>query len=281
MVVDFHTHIFPEKIAGKTIAYLEEKAHIQAFCDGTEEGLVKSMETSGVDVSVVLPVVTKPEQFHTINKFAAQLNEKYRNRRTRLWSFGGIHPESSDYKGELRMVKELGLLGIKLHPDYQDTCFDDIKYMRILDYASELGLVSVVHAGVDVGFPDNVRCTPHQICRVVDEVAPKNLVLAHYGGFDMWEDVEELLAGKDVYLDTSFTAGYIKDEVFLNILKKHGADRILFATDSPWSGQKESLEHIRSLVVDNKDLSKILGQNAGKLLGTVFAARPDKEEKTC
>lgn len=281
MVVDFHTHIFPEKIAAKTIAFLEEKAHITSFCDGTEEGLVKSMDMAGVDVSVVLPVMTKPEQFHTINKFAAQLNEKYRNRRTRLWSFGGIHPDSPDYKRELRTIKDLGLLGIKLHPDYQDTHFDDIRYMRILDYASELGLVSVVHAGVDVGFPDNVRCTPRQIRKVVDEVAPKNLVLAHYGGFDMWEDVQELLAGKDVYLDTSFTAGYIKDEVFLGILKKHGADRILFATDSPWSGQKESLEHIRGLVKDNKDLNKILGQNAGKLIAQAFAGLPDKEEKTC
>ncbi len=281
MVVDFHTHIFPEKIAGKTIAYLEEKAHIKSFCDGTEKGLVKSMETAGVDVSVVLPVVTKPEQFHTINIFAAQLNEKYRNRQARLWSFGGIHPDSPDYKAELRMVKELGLLGIKLHPDYQDTYFDDIKYMRILDYASELGLVSVVHAGVDVGFPDNVRCTPRQICKVIEDVAPENLVLAHYGGFDMWEDVEELLTGKEVYLDTSFTAGYIKDEVFLNILKKHGAERILFATDSPWSGQKESLQHIRGLVTDKNDLSKILGQNAGKLIGPALAALSDKEEKTC
>lgn len=281
MVVDFHTHIFPGKIAAQTIAYLEEKAHIKSFCDGTEEGLVKSMETAGVDVSVVLPVVTKPEQFHTINKFAAQLNEKYRNRQTRLWSFGGIHPDSPDYKGELRAIKDLGLLGIKLHPDYQDTNFDDIKYMKILDYASELGLVSVVHAGIDVGFPDNVRCTPRQIRKVVDKVAPKNLVLAHYGSFNMWEEVEELLAGKEVYLDTSFTVGYLKDEVFLNILKKHGADRILFATDSPWSGQKESLEYIRSLVIDKEELDKILGQNAAKLIGQAFIGLPDKEEKTC
>jgi hypothetical protein len=281
MVVDFHTHIFPEKIAGKTITYLEEKAHIKAFNDGTEEGLIRSMEAAGVDVSVVLPVVTRPEQFHTINGFAAQLNEKYQDKRTRLWSFGGLHPDSADYKEELRTIKKLGLLGIKLHPDYQDTYFDDIKYMRILDYASELGLVSVVHAGVDVGFPDNVRCAPRQILRVIREVSPKNLVLAHYGSFDMWEEVEELLAGKEVYLDTAFTAGYIKDEVFVNILKKHGADRILFATDSPWSGQKESLQFLRSLAIERKDIDKILGQNAGKLIEQAFTNLPDKEEKTC
>lgn len=281
MIVDFHTHIFPEKIAAKTIAQLEDRAHIKAFGDGLEEGLVNSMKAAGVDVSVVLPVVTKPEQFDTINRFAAHLNEKYRKKQTRLWSFGGIHPDSPDYKRELRTVKELGLLGIKLHPDYQDTYFDDIRYMRILDYASEIGLVSIVHAGVDVGFPDNVRCTPQHIRRVVDEVAPENLVLAHYGGFNMWEDVEELLAGKNVYLDTAFIVGYLEEETFLRILKKHGADRILYATDHPWSGQKETLEYLRGLAIEKEDLNKILGQNAEKLIGQAFCGLPDKEEKTC
>ena len=57
------------------------------------------------------------------------------------------------------------------------------------------------------------------------------------------------------------------DSVFLKILKKHGADRILFATDSPWSGQKESLAHLGSLGLDKKDFDKIMGQNAEKLLG--------------
>lgn len=126
-----------------------------------------------------------------------------------------------------------------------------------------------------------MRCAPRQILRVIREVSPKNLVLAHYGSFDMWEEVEELLAGKEVYLDTAFTAGYIKDEVFVNILKKHGADRILFATDSPWSGQKESLQFLRSLAIERKDIDKILGQNAGKLIEQAFTNLPDKEEKTC
>lgn len=270
MTVDFHTHIFPEKIAAKTIAQLEDRAHVRAFGDGLESGLVSSMEEAGVDVSVVLPVVTKPEQFHTINRFAAQLNEKYLDKQTRLWSFGGIHPDSPDYKGELRAIKELGLLGVKLHPDYQDTYFDDIRYMRILDYASEIGLVTIVHAGVDIGFPDNVHCTPKRIRKVLDEVEPRNLVLAHYGGFAMWEDVEELLAGSEAYLDTSFIVGGLEKEMFLRILRKHGADRILFATDHPWSGQKETLEYLRSLAIPHEDLDKILGQNAKNLIGQAF-----------
>lgn len=266
MVIDFHTHIFPEKIAARTIEKLENIANVKAFTDGKEESLTASMQEAGVDISIVLPVVTKPEQFSTVNEFAVRLNEKYEEKQTRLISFGGIHPDTLNYKRELRIIKEMGLRGIKLHPDYQNTYFDDIKYRRILDYASELGLITVVHAGVDIGFPNNVRCTVERIHKVMEEVAPENLVLAHYGGFGLWEDVEELLAGRKVYLDTAYIFGFIKDTTFLKILEKHGVDRILFGTDSPWSGQRESLAYIKGLSLKENDLEKILGQNAEKLL---------------
>ncbi|MEY8390693.1 amidohydrolase family protein [Lachnospiraceae bacterium 45-W7] len=266
MVIDFHTHIFPDSIAARTIEKLENIASVKAFTDGRECSLLSSMEEAGVDISIVLPVVTRPEQFDTVNSFAARLNEKYQEKAKRLLSFGGLHPDSLDIKRELRVIKNLGLLGIKLHPDYQNTYIDDLKYMRILDYASELGLVSVIHAGVDIGFPDHVRCTPKRIRKLIDEVAPQKMVLAHYGSFGLWEEAEELLAGEDVYLDTAYTFGFIKNERFLSILKKHGAEKILFATDSPWSGQKESLEYLKGLAIDQRDRERITGENAQKLL---------------
>ena len=266
MIIDFHTHIFPEKIAARTIEKLENIADVRAFTDGRDASLIASMEAAGVDLSIVLPVVTRPEQFNTVNEFAARLNEKYQESPYRLLSFGGVHPNTLNYKRELRIIRDLGLQGIKLHPDYQDTYFDDIKYMRILDYATELGLISVVHAGVDIGFPDHVRCSTERIRTVIDTVAPERMVLAHYGGFGLWDEVAEWIAGENVYLDTAYIFGFIEDATFHQILKKHGADKILFATDSPWSGQKESLDYLQSLALDPKDQKQILGQNAEKLL---------------
>ncbi len=266
MIIDFHTHIFPDKIAAATIEKLEHIANVKAYTDGRECSLISSMEQAGVDLSVVLPVVTRPEQFDTVNSFAARLNEKYQEQPRRLLSFGGIHPHTPDYKSKLRVIKDLGLSGIKLHPDYQNTFIDDLSYMRILDYASELGLISVIHAGVDIGFPDHVRCTPKRIRRVIDEVAPERMVLAHYGSFGLWEEAEELLAGEQVYLDTAYTFGFIEDERFLSILRKHGAEKILFATDSPWSGQQESLDYLKGLAIDPKDKAQIMGKNAQNLL---------------
>ena len=103
MIIDFHTHIFPDKIAEKTIAKLASVANIAASTDGTINGLVESMNRANVDISVIQPVVTKPEQFETINQFAQSINEKYKGR---LISFGGIHPDCEDYKHKLNHIKE-------------------------------------------------------------------------------------------------------------------------------------------------------------------------------
>ncbi len=280
LIVDFHTHTFPEKIAARAIAKLEQAARFKAFTDGTLSGLARSMEDGNIDYSIVVPVVTDPHQTDSINEFAASLNENYRE--TGILSFGGVHPEDGRYKDSLRHIRDLGLPGIKLHPDYQGVFFDDPAYLHIVDYACELGLVMVVHAGVDIGLPDPVHCTPQMSRSLIDQVRPEKLILAHMGGWKLWQDAERLLVGQNVYLDTSFSLGELDrssfygrptpkeplmgPEQFQRIINHHGADRILFATDSPWGGQKESVEYLRTLNLPEDLLNRILGGNAQALL---------------
>ena len=133
MIIDFHTHIFPDGIAPKTIPFLEQRSGIQANTDGMLKGLLRAMEETNVDVSVVHPVVTKPSQFDTVNQFAKMVNDSCDGK---VISFGGIHPDCEDYKGKLEYIKELGLPGIKLHPDYQGVFIDDERYT----HAAQVGL---------------------------------------------------------------------------------------------------------------------------------------------
>lgn len=263
MVIDFHTHIFPDKIAARSIEHLENASGITAATDGTLRGLLNSMEKNNVDMSVILPVVTKPSQFESVNQFAAEVNRKYNGK---LISFGGIHPDSEDYKAELDKIKELGLLGIKLHPDYQRVMIDDERNMRIIEYADSLGLMIMVHAGIDIGLPTPVHCPPDKAVKVIDMLKPKKLILAHFGGWKQWEAVYELLAGKNVYFDTSFTFDYIEENLFLSILDKHGYEKVLFATDSPWSDAKKAVEIVKSLPVGQEIKEAILSGNAKNLL---------------
>lgn len=259
-MIDFHTHMFPEKIAGRTLSFLSERCKTIPFTNGTSQGLGKSTEEAGLEFSIALPVVTTPAQYDSINRFAEQYREG------RILSFGGIHPDNEDYKEKLRDLKNRGFRGIKLHPDYQDTFFNDIRYKRIISYAGELGLIVSVHAGFDPGYPDCVHCTPAMAREVLDEVKPRNLVLAHMGGFLRWDEVEQELVGRDVWFDTAVVFGQIPDEQFIRICRNHGTDRILFATDSPWSGQKESIEYFQKMDMSEEEKSQIITENAKNLL---------------
>lgn len=263
MVIDFHTHIFPDVLAAKTIPFLEKRSGIPATTDGTFTGLLHSMEQSGVDLSVILPVVTKPSQFDGINAFAKSINDQSKGE---VLSFGGIHPDCDDYKGKLEQIKALGLPGIKLHPDYQGVFIDDVRYMRIIEYASQLGLIIVTHAGIDIGLPEPVHCSPDRMRKVLDEIRPEKMVLAHYGGWSQWEMVCEYLAGENVYFDTAFTFDYITEEMFLKIWEKHDHKKILFATDSPWGSMEKNISQVEKLPLTQQEKEWIFSGNARELL---------------
>lgn len=277
-IIDFHTHAFPDKIAGKTIALLSQKGGIPAHTDGTSQGLRKVLTEAGISLGVVLPVVTRPEQFASITRFAEQINREGNFQENELsgdgkseagaelLSFGGIHPDTPDYKKELKTLADLGFRGIKLHPDYQGVFFDDIRYMRIMEYASELGLIIITHAGVDIGFPDLVRCTPKRALKVLREIKPEKLVLAHMGGWSLWEEVIETLAGEPVYLDTAYSMGHISEEHFMTLCRAHGTDKILFATDCPWGNPKKDVETFLSMPLKTEEQEQILHRNAERLL---------------
>ena len=274
MVIDIHTHTFPEKIAARTIDSLSHAAHLLPHTDATNQGLLSSMEKAGVDMSVVLPVATSARQVEKVNDASARLNLEFPGK---LVSFGCMHPDHENWYEELGRIKELGLHGIKVHPVYQGVDIDDVRFLRIFDRAAQLGLAVITHAGLDIGFPGVVHCSP-QMCRhVVEKVGEFRLILAHMGGWKNWEEVPQELAGTGVYLDTAFSTGVfhpmqdgywreeetemMNAEQFMELVRAFGADRILYGSDSPWSPQAEGLAFLRSLPLAAKELDMILGEN--------------------
>ena len=193
-----------------------------------------------------------------------------------------MHPDYENYSKELSRLKELGFKGIKVHPVYQDTDLDDLKYLRIFERAAELDLIVVTHAGLDIGFPGVVRCSPKMSRYVVDEIGDFKFVLAHMGGWKNWDEVPKYLADTKVYIDTAFSTGIItpradsiwntkdlemlNEEEFMRLFEAFGADRILFGTDSPWSLQSDSINYIKRLPISEEDKDKILGGNAVQLV---------------
>ena len=268
MIIDFHTHVFPDKIAKSTIDALASKSANSPSTDGTVEGLLQAMERSNTDICVTLPVLTKPTQFESVAKFAIAINERFKNADKKLISFAGIHPQCDDIDGKMAYLKSQGIKGVKIHPDYQGTFIDDDGYFEILSCAKKHDMIVVTHSGIDDGYAGQpVRCPPERVLRVIEKVGHEKFVLAHYGAHKQWDEVLEILAGKNVYFDTAFTLHEIEQPLFKKILEKHGADKILFATDCPWQDIKNNVSILKSYQLDKEIEDKILYKNALKLLG--------------
>ena len=268
MIIDFHTHVFPDSIAKKAVDSLAARSKTIPKRDGTLYSLKESMKKSGIDISVVLPVVTSPKHFNSINAYSAEKNEI-----DNVIFFGGIHPDCENIKDKLKQIKSLGLKGIKLHPDYQNTFIDDIKYINIISEALNIGLKVILHSGVDVGLPEVVHCTPKRSAAMLKAVYgseffkdPPSVIFAHMGDIYNLNETKEYLIGKNVMLDTAFILDKLPKDELAYLIRAHGTDKVLFATDSPWGGQKEFIDIFSSLPLSFEEKELISHKNALKLL---------------
>lgn len=268
MIIDFHTHIFPDKIATRTIDLLSKNEGIPSYSDGTVKGLIAKMEAGGTDISINLPVLTNPNQFDSVNAFAKEINEFFKYKKKRIISFAGIHPLCEGIDEKMKFIKDSGFSGVKIHPDYQGAFINDDGYLRIVECAKEYDLIVVTHSGVDPAFKDApIRCTPQLAKEIIKKTGHKKMVFAHMGANELYSQVINTLAGEDVYLDTSFVLKTIKKETFIDILERHGEDKILFASDSPWNDIKDNLSIIKSFSLKKETEDKLLYLNAKGLLG--------------
>ncbi len=282
MIIDIHAHTFPKPVADKVVDLIgRQKAGILPFTDGTPEGLLESMKANGIDYSVNLPVPTNEKQVIKLNRLAVETKEE--NFERGIINFGGMDPSFEDFRPILKDLASHGIRGVKIHPAFSGIFIDDIRYKRIIDYASELGLAILVHAGIELTTYRTNYAPVEKILEIVEEVRPEVFILAHMGNLGVWDQVEKYLCGAPVWLDTSYSLGKVAlhpqgltlpcisekmgPDQFVRIVKKHGADRILFGSDSPWGGQEEELRLMRSLDLPGDDLDKILGDNARQLLG--------------
>ena len=259
MVIDFHTHFYPDKVAAKAIAFCSEK--IGFFADGTRAGLEESMRRAGIDLAVALPVVNIPVNSTNINAWAVRENHPP------ILMLGGIHPDEPEPLKTLEAIAAAGLPGIKVHPEYQRFRFEEERLFPIWEKCEELGLFVVTHAGWDAMYDPPYHSSPESLAKFHRRFPALRLVLAHLGGMAMWDAVEKHLAGLELYLDLAMvTPEYITPGQVTRIIRTHGAEKILFGTDSPWYDQKRQLDFIRSLPLSREEQERIFYRNAAELL---------------
>jgi uncharacterized protein len=261
-IIDFHTHAFPDGLAPRAMrALMDEAPGIAAYLDGTLGDLAQSMRVSGIAHSVVCCIATKPSQFDPILQWCLQVRSQT------FVMIPSVHPADPDRLNRIRQIKACGLLGIKLHPFYQDFDADEDRLMQMYEVMAQEDLLVVMHTGYDIAFPRQLRADPEKLLRIQQAFPSLRLVTTHLGAWQQWDQVETALVGQPIAMEISFALDSLPREQARRILLNHGAEYLLFGTDSPWTDQGHTLQLLRSLDLPQDRLDKILWANAARLLG--------------
>ena len=261
-IIDFHTHAFPDSLAERAITSLAAQGdhNWRARLDGRVSSLLASMDAAGVARSIVCPIATKPRQFDGILKWCSDIRSE------RIVPLASMHPAAADPADQVRQIKAAGLIGLKMHPMYQDFDVDDAILDPLYQVVADAGLLLVMHCGQDIAFPGSLRAQPHQIAAVLDRHRDLRFVATHLGGWKSWDQVREHLVGRDLWMETSFSLDWLDQAEAAELMLAHGCDKLLFGTDSPWTDQAEQIALVNQLSLTDSQKTAILGENAHRLL---------------
>lgn len=252
-IIDAHAHIFPEKIAENATASTGHFYDLPMDSIGVSQKLIEAGETIGVSRYLVCSAATVPHQVHSINNFIHRECEQ----NSCFFGFGTTHPLSEDIYADIEQVKSLGLHGIKLHPDFQEFDADSSEAFKIYEIM-EGQLPLLIHCGdsrYNWSSPDKIR-------RICENFPNLQIQAAHLGGYQRWDEAEELLTGfKNVRVDISSSLPFMSKNDAVRRIKKFGVENCFFGCDFPMWNHKSELDLFLTLGFSKEENSLILAEN--------------------
>ena len=258
-VMDAHCHVYPAAIAAKAVGGTDAFYDVTSVYDGTVETLLDKEIAAGVDHFVIQSVATTPKQVNSINEFIARTVAEGEGRFTGL---GTLHPDSADLKGDVEHILELGLKGVKMHPDIQRFEIDDARCCKIYELCQKHRLPVLLHTGDDRYDYSN----PNRLLPMLEEFKDLTFIGAHLAGYSIWEEAcDKLGHAPNLVVDCSSSFFCLSTPQAEDLIRRWGADRVLFGTDYPmWAADKE-LATLLSMNFTEEEFGKILWDNAYNL----------------
>lgn len=259
-IVDVHAHIYPEKIAAKAAASVGEFYNIaMAEPDGSVPRYLDIVDRSPITHAVVHSVAVRPQTVTSINTFIAQTCADD----PRLIGFMTLHQDFENPAAEIERACQLGLRGIKLHPDTQGVNMDDERLMAIYHIAEAKGLPVILHCGdyrYDYSHPRRLQNVLHTFPKLVVNAA-------HFGGWSVQDLALEYLEHEGCFLDMSSSMRYLGRRRTQELVRMYGIDRILFGSDYPMWDPSSELEIFSSLGFSSAELERLCWHNAERFVG--------------
>lgn len=258
-IFDFHAHIYPEKIASRAVEGVGEFYKIGMTCDGTAESLIKDGESAGITHFLVHSVATTTHHVPVINNFIVSECEKH----PQFFGFGTMHQDFEEKEAEVERISEMGLHGIKIHPDTQEFNIDDERMFPLYDILQSKNMPVLIHCGdyrYDFSHPRRVR-------KILHEFPKLTVIGAHFGGWSVWDLALEYLRNERCMVDVSSSLMMCGLERGKELIRIYGKERVLFGSDFPMWSPSHELEQFLKMGLTDEENEYILCKNAKRLLG--------------
>ncbi|MBE6512554.1 MAG: amidohydrolase [Methanobrevibacter olleyae] len=260
-VINSHCHIYPDKIAAKAVKGIRDFYDLHMSLKGTVDDLIEDGNRVGVVHYLIHSVATTPKQVQSINEFISFEVKSHPNLFT---GFGTLHPDSEDIEADLDYIIELGLKGVKVHPDFQQFALNDEKAFKMGEAINERGLPIMIHCG---DFRYNYS-NPEHLKPFLEKFPDLTVIGAHFAGWSMWEKATEELSGTpNLFVDCSSSLYALSPETAKDLIHAYGADKVLWATDFPMWESVSEMEMFNKIDLTEEERNLILYENAAKLLG--------------
>lgn len=254
-IIDFHTHAFPDKVAGKVVEQLASHYKLPVTYSGELEELLDYAKRDGVAKIVLHAAATKASQVQTNNDWISGVICE------EIVGFGSLHPEFVEVEAELERMMDLGLTGIKFHPEFQGVDLLDSRMWKIYEAIGDRFPV-MFH----VGDAHSQLSAPHKLAKILDAFPNMTVIGAHLGGFAAWAESERYIIGRELYVDTSSAVWLMSPQEATRLIRQHGVHKVLFGTDYPICTAQEELDRLDKLDLTHEEKEMILWKNAEELL---------------
>jgi predicted TIM-barrel fold metal-dependent hydrolase len=262
MVIDCHSHIYPEKIAPRAVASIGEFYHLPMAGAGAPEDLLTRGRRGGIDRFIVFSAAISPGQVPRINDYIAGVCSAH----PEFTGFGTLHRDMDNPAAEIDRIIALGLRGVKFHPDMQLFPIDDPVLMDI--YALLEGRLRVIFHTGDYRFEYS---HPARLARVLDAFPRLQTVATHFGGWSLFDLALEYLQDRPCFLDVSSSLPYLGLRRAAELIHIYGPDRFLFGSDYPIWDPGLCLQDFLRLDLRDQERELILSENPRRFLGEPFS----------
>ena len=257
--IDFHTHVYPDAIAPKAADSIRIFYGFgEKTMDGTIKTLLQQGDAAGTQQFVILPVAMRPDRVRHINDFILQAIAE----EPRFFGFGTVHAEMENLMDEVDYILEKDLRGIKMHPDEQVFTIDDERLFPMYEHIQ--GKLPVLfHTGdhrFDYSHPARLR-------HVLDLFPKLQVIAAHFGGYELYEEAYDLLKDTDCFFDVSSSLMFMGEGVAEGYINRYGAERFVYGSDYPMWNPVQEMQRFLKLKLTDRQFEQIAHKTAEGILG--------------